>query len=77
MAWILVFESEDERVSFEKYVLENMCRFRELVVTQMCGGLPDLSGYNMAQFEYDIKASKSLQIMLNEYRNAKQHTYAR
>ena len=77
MNWILVFENEDERVGFEKYVLKNICLYKKILAEQKSHRLPNLPEYNMAQFEYDIKASKSLQIMLNEYRNAKQHTYAR
>jgi hypothetical protein len=68
MNWILVFENEDERVEFEKYVLKNMCRYKEILAAQKSHWLPNLPEYNMTHFEQEIKASKTLQIMLDEYR---------
>ena len=68
MNWILIFENEDERIGFERYVLHNMHRYKEILAIQKSHWLPNLPEYNMAHFEQEIKASKTLQIMLDEYR---------
>ena len=68
MNWILVFENEDERVGFEKYVLKNICLYKKILAEQKSHRLPNLPEYNMTHFEQEIKASKTLQIMLDEYR---------
>ena len=68
MSWILIFESESERLNFEKYVLNNMRRYKEILALQKSCWLPQLSGYNMKKFERDIKTNKALKILLEEYR---------
>lgn len=69
---VLIFNSELERSSFEKFVKKNKGRYTELYQTQteeMLPYFPDIQGYNMDAFKKEYKDANVLQMMLNEFRS--------
>ena len=68
MDLMLVFESDYERLCFEEYVLLHKQQYADLFEKQDVPYLPQLPQYDMSQFEHDIKSSKALKQMLEDYR---------
>ncbi|MCI6697816.1 ATP-binding protein [Porcincola intestinalis] len=66
---VLIFESEEEHKSFNKYVTCRWKKDSKRIAPQVRKPfVPDISGYNMDVFKKEIQNTEILQYMLSEFR---------
>lgn len=68
MELMLVFEDEEERFGFEEYVRIKEAEYERIFAQQKTPYMQPIPQYNMSSFEHDIKSSKTLKQMLEDYR---------
>lgn len=70
METILLYNNDEERQLFERYVLEHKLEFEHLSEEQKEPYMPELPDYNMQAFKTEYKNGMALKIMLEEYRKS-------